>query len=73
MKPDSLLNIAGGLAPGDVRRTNPLNSVIETLLVWQERAHQRRHMASLDTRILKDVGLTRGDIDAEIAKPFWRP
>lgn len=42
-----------------------------TLLVWQQRASQRRHLASLDHRLLRDMGMTRADADREAAKPFW--
>jgi uncharacterized protein YjiS (DUF1127 family) len=46
---------------------------LEILLAWQERAAQRRALAELDDRMLKDIGLTRADVDRECAKPFWRP
>jgi len=43
-----------------------------TLLVWQERARQRRHLASFDDRLLRDMGLSRADAERESALPFWR-
>ncbi len=43
----------------------------ETVLVWQERASQRRALAQLDARMLKDVGLSRAEVDLELRKPFW--
>jgi uncharacterized protein YjiS (DUF1127 family) len=46
---------------------------LEILLAWQDRAAQRRALAELDDRLLKDIGLTRADVDRECAKPFWRP
>jgi len=49
-----------------------LDSVFCTLLEWQERARQRRHLARLDDRLLKDVGLGRAEAEAEYRKPFWR-
>lgn len=42
------------------------------LLVWQERASQRRHLESLDERYLRDMGLSRADVAREAAKPFWK-
>jgi uncharacterized protein YjiS (DUF1127 family) len=38
-----------------------------------ERAKQRRTLASLTDHALRDIGLTRADIEAEIDKPGWRP
>lgn len=39
---------------------------------WLERCRQRAALASLDDRLLRDVGLTAGEAQAEAAKPFWR-
>ena len=40
--------------------------------LWFARAGTRRKLAELDDRILRDIGLTRQDVDREAAKPFWR-
>jgi uncharacterized protein YjiS (DUF1127 family) len=45
--------------------------VFATVLEWQERARQRRHLLELDDRMLEDIGVTWADVDREIAKPFW--
>jgi uncharacterized protein YjiS (DUF1127 family) len=42
------------------------------LLAYYERARQRRALLGLDDRMLKDIGLTRADVDGECRKPFWR-
>jgi uncharacterized protein YjiS (DUF1127 family) len=34
-------------------------------------ACERRALASLDDAMLKDIGITRADVDQETAKPFW--
>ncbi|MEE8188262.1 MAG: DUF1127 domain-containing protein [Kiloniellales bacterium] len=47
-------------------------ALFETLLIWQERAAQRTHLASLDDRMLRDMGLSHADVDIEASKPFWR-
>ncbi len=46
--------------------------ILETLLIWQERSRQRHHLASLDDRLLRDMGLSRADAESEAAIPFWR-
>ena len=45
---------------------------VGNLLTWQERATQRHALATLETRILRDMGLSRADAQREAAKPFWR-
>ena len=42
------------------------------LLAIEERRRQRRALMSLDDRLLKDIGLSRADVDQECGKPFWR-
>jgi uncharacterized protein YjiS (DUF1127 family) len=44
-----------------------------TLLTWLERARQRRHLLSLSDHMLRDIGLSRADVEGEAGKPFWRP
>ena len=41
------------------------------LLAWQERAEQRHALALLDDRMLKDIGLSRTDVQSEVSRPFW--
>jgi len=33
---------------------------------------QRRALEALDDRMLKDIGLTRCDVEAEVSRPVWR-
>lgn len=42
------------------------------LLLWQERSAQRRQLTGMDSRVLKDMGMTQADVDDEARKPFWR-
>ena len=44
---------------------------VGTLLTWQERDRQRRALAQLDARMLKDIGRSRAEVDLELRKPFW--
>jgi len=49
-----------------------LARVTKTLVIWHERARQRRILESLDDRSLRDMGINRGDAWQEYSKPFWR-
>lgn len=39
---------------------------------WRRRRAERRQLARLDIRGLRDIGVTRADAQHEAAKPFWR-
>jgi len=45
---------------------------VETLLEAWSLDRERRVLQSLDDAALKDIGLTRADVEGELAKPFWR-
>ncbi len=45
--------------------------VWQTLLTWQRRASECSHLAELDDRAYKDMGITRADVWRETRKPFW--
>jgi uncharacterized protein YjiS (DUF1127 family) len=40
---------------------------------WMERSRQRRALAQLDDRLLRDIGLTRDEAQRESSSPFWKP
>ncbi len=46
--------------------------IIETLALWQTRWISRQNLRDVEYRQLEDVGLSREQINAETAKPFWR-
>lgn len=46
--------------------------VVDTLLLWQERASERRSLAGQDAHMLADMGISHAEAAAEAAKPFWR-
>ena len=80
--------ISFGPTPGPIRCTTPqdvrrrvagpslrhvLSLVRYTLQQWGRRRRERAELARLDDRMLRDIGITRGDVWQEISKPFWRP
>jgi len=53
--------------------------VVRRVLRWMgdlvhaiEDRRQVYHLAELDDRMLKDIGLMRGDVDGALAEPFYR-
>ena len=46
-----------------------LNQILNT---WRRRVRERRELAQLDSRSLRDLGLTEAAIQFEANKPFWR-
>lgn len=45
------------------------------LATWRERIRARwklAQMAQEDPHLLRDIGLTKQQVETEIAKPFWR-
>jgi uncharacterized protein YjiS (DUF1127 family) len=43
-----------------------------TLMIWHERACERRQLLGLGDAALKDFGATPADAACEAEKPFWR-
>jgi uncharacterized protein YjiS (DUF1127 family) len=56
-----------------VRRRTVLGRRVRALLsIWRRRLRERRELAAMDDRGLRDIGLTRYDAYCEASKPFWR-
>ena len=69
---------------GSLQRAGPLlaRSVVRVLAMaaaacadWlrraAERSSQRRALAHLSDRLLRDIGLSRAEAETEVRKPFW--
>ena len=48
-----------------------VTTVVTTLRKWRRNHHERRELASLPAHERYELSLL-GDVNAEIAKPFWR-
>ncbi len=49
-----------------------MHSVLPAVATWIERHQARCALHALDDHMLRDVGLSRCDVDREVSKPFWR-
>jgi uncharacterized protein YjiS (DUF1127 family) len=60
-------------------QTQPTGTLLSRLflivtlpIIWHERGCHRRDLLTIEERLLRDVGLTRKDIELEARKPFWQ-
>jgi uncharacterized protein YjiS (DUF1127 family) len=49
------------------------SDIAELVLTWFERVRQRRQLGQLSDHMLKDIGLSRADVESEMNKRFWQP
>jgi uncharacterized protein YjiS (DUF1127 family) len=60
----------------DCDRTGVLHHVLARMVSevgeWRRRLRDRRDLAAMSDYSLRDIGLTRNDVDWEARKPFWR-
>ncbi len=58
--------------PSQIAARDALRGLLHTVSVWRARARQRHALSMLDDHMLRDIGLTRVDVEREGSKPFWR-
>ena len=46
--------------------------LFDQVLSWLDHARQRRHLGELDDRLLRDIGISRSEVDHEASRPFWK-
>lgn len=49
-----------------------LSRLADTVLNMLQRDRDRRALQRLDDRLLHDIGVSRGEVEFEANKPFWR-
>ena len=57
------------------RRSYSLATLRSLIATWRERIRLRRklqQMSKANPYLIDDIGLTRPQVEAEIAKPFWQ-
>jgi uncharacterized protein YjiS (DUF1127 family) len=69
--PAVLVQATVAVAQAPVRVGQAIAAGLLTVFDWRERAVQRRMLADLDDRLLRDLGLTRADVYKECRKQFW--
>jgi uncharacterized protein YjiS (DUF1127 family) len=47
-------------------------NIVTRLMVWHDRARERRALLGLNDMQLSDIGISRADAGGEGEKPFWR-
>jgi uncharacterized protein YjiS (DUF1127 family) len=62
----------GRIVPASRRVPFTLSKSFDVLLLWLQRRRERRQLAGLSDHVLKDIGVTRADVDGETRKAFWR-
>lgn len=46
--------------------------LFDQVAAWLERSRQRRHLGELDDRLLRDIGVSRAEVEHEVSLPFWQ-
>jgi uncharacterized protein YjiS (DUF1127 family) len=54
------------------RASAVMQSVARSLRLWRRRYRERRAFSMLDERDLRDLRVTRWEVERELSKPFWR-
>lgn len=62
---------AARVSPGH-RPVNVADWIKRTVRLWRSRIKERQSFDFVDDRELRELGLSRWDVEREIAKPFWR-
>ena len=63
---------SGRIVPARQRFPSNLSKSFDVLLLWLQRLRERHQLAGLSDHVLKDIGVTRADVDGETRKAFWR-
>lgn len=79
-RPGPYTTVAHGAATGAVRADaratgfgrRPVWGLLDVIFAMLERRKQRRALMGLDDHLLKDIGVSRGEVEQEVSKPFWR-
>ena len=48
-----------------------LGRLAELISIWRQRSRERRQLHGLSEHMLKDLGISRADVDHETSKRYW--
>ena len=60
-----------GILRGARAADKAVGTVLTWIFTWQQRARDRHAMSSLSDAALRDIGVSRADLEQECRKPFW--
>ncbi|HEX2115532.1 MAG TPA: DUF1127 domain-containing protein [Alphaproteobacteria bacterium] len=63
---------AAAMQPRSPVLSAALLRTVDTVLLWHDRSKSRRMLATLDDRMLRDVGIDQATAQREAERPFWR-
>jgi uncharacterized protein YjiS (DUF1127 family) len=63
---------AGRIPQYHASREGLFARILSVALTWQDRAVQRTQLASMDDRLLRDMGIDPLEARMEAEKPFWK-
>jgi uncharacterized protein YjiS (DUF1127 family) len=49
-----------------------VSAVADSVSEWRERSRQRRMLGRVDDRLLRDMGLSRSDVEPARSQWFWQ-
>ena len=63
--------IVTGTSPPDAQRPSVLATLGQRIRRWHDLARQRRHLANVDERTLRDIGISHIEARQEARRWFW--
>ncbi|MFO1070559.1 MAG: DUF1127 domain-containing protein [Geminicoccaceae bacterium] len=67
------LNRPAATVAASGRQVAPWRRPLQFLRMVLRTLHDRRDLAQLSDHMLHDIGLTRADVERELAQPLWQP
>lgn len=68
-----MTSLGAAMAECRPRRAGWWQRALRRVALWNDRLRERRQLAAMGERELRDISLNRLDVMRELHKPFWRP